>query len=40
MTTLDDGRSSTCRFPRFSALESVFRASPNTLMRTMANRTS
>jgi len=39
MTTLDDGRSSTCRLPRFSALESVLRASPSTLMRTMVNRT-
>lgn len=40
MTTLDDGRSITCRFPRFSALDSVLRASPSTLIRTMTNRTS
>lgn len=40
MTTFDDGRSITCRFPRFSALDSVLRASPSTLMRTMTNRTS
>jgi hypothetical protein len=35
ITTLDDGRSRTWRLPRFSALESVFRASPSTLMRTI-----
>lgn len=39
MTTFDDGRSITCRLPRFSALDSVLRASPSTLMRTMTKRT-
>lgn len=34
--TLDEGRTSTCFFPRSSALEMVLRASANTLMRTMA----
>ena len=35
MTTLLEGRISTCRLPLFSALYMVFRASPSTLMRTI-----
>ena len=35
MTTLELGRNRTWRLPRFSALDSVFRASPSTEMRTM-----
>ena len=35
MTTLLEGRISTCRLPLFSALYMVFRESPSTLMRTM-----
>lgn len=34
--TLEEGRINTCFFPRSSAFEMVFRASANTLMRTMA----
>ena len=37
MTTFDDGRSSTCRFPRFSALYIVLSPSFSTLTRTMAD---
>jgi hypothetical protein len=36
MTTLLDGRNSTCRLPRFSALYMVLSASFRTLTRTMA----
>jgi len=39
-TTLETGRSSTWRLPRFSALYITLRASANTLMRTMAWRRS
>lgn len=34
-TTFEQGRMSTCRFPRFSALEMVFRVSASTPMRTI-----
>lgn len=34
-TTFEEGRRRTWRFPRFSALESVLRASPRTLILTM-----
>ena len=37
MTTFDDGRSSTCRLPRFSALYIVLSPSFSTLTRTMAD---
>lgn len=33
MITFEDGLRRTCLFPRFSALESVLRASPNTDIR-------
>ena len=33
--TFDDGRMSTWRLPRFSALETVFKQSASTLMRTI-----
>ena len=35
--TFEDGRIRTCRFPRLSALHMAFRASLNTLIRTMLN---
>ena len=38
MTTLLEGRINTCRFPLFSALYMVLRASPSTLMRTMMGK--
>lgn len=36
MMTFDDGFRSTCRLPRFSALNMFFRASFNTLILTIA----